>query len=417
MTHASPSRPLHVAVIDEELPYPPNSGKRIRTLNLLRPLARRHRITYIAYRGADAAETRAAAEYLAAQGITPVLVDRVLPAKAGAMFYGRLMWNLLSPLPYSVQVHNSRALRAKIRQVAAEHAIDLWQCEWTPYGESLAHVAPGPWVTMAHNVESTIWRRYGERESNLLKRGYIHVQRRKYERFERRMFALADRTIAVSSSDARIAEEQFGARDVAVIDNGVDVAHFRPDGTPRDPYRALFLGSLDWRPNLDAVRFLLDHIFPTVVAREPRARLSLVGRKPPAWLVKRAEECPSVELVADVPDVRPYLRGCGAMVVPLRIGGGSRLKIIEALAAECPVISTTIGAEGLPIIAGAHYTEANAASEIAAAMVDAMRQPERHRAIARQGRQVVIEHHDWSLLSRRLETLWLTHAGGNARAA
>ncbi len=406
-----PSRALHVAVIDEELPYPQNSGKRIRTLNLLRPLARRHRITYLAYRGADEAETRAAADFLIEEGITPVLIDRVLPSKAGAAFYGRLMWNLLSSLPYSVQVHNSRALQNAIRQVAAEHKIDLWQCEWTPYGHSLAHVAPGPWVAMAHNVETKIWQRYGESESNLLKRGYIRVQRRKFERFERRMFALADRTIAVSSSDARIAEQQFGARDVAIVDNGVDVAHFHPDGSTRDPHRVLFLGSLDWRPNLDAATQLLDHIFPEVLAQEPRARLSLVGRKPPRWLVKRAAESPRVELIADVPDVRPYLRACGTMTVPLRIGGGSRLKIIEALAAECPVISTSIGAEGLNLTPGAHYTEANSDREMAAAIVDAVRRPEHQRAIARQGRQVVVEHHDWSILARRLETLWLTHAG------
>ena len=411
-------RRLHVAVVDEELPYPPNSGKRIRTLNLLRPLAERHRITYIAYRGADRDETRAAADFLAARGIEPVLVDRVLPAKRGPSFYGRLMWNMFSPLPYSVQVHNSRALRDAIRRLAAEEDIDLWQCEWTPYGESLAQVAPGPWITMAHNVESTIWRRYGENESNLLKRGFIWMQCRKFERFERRIFALANRTITVSECDARIAAEEFGARRVAVVDNGVDVAYFQPDGTPRNPYRALFLGSLDWRPNLDAVNLLLDRIFPEILSREPRAKLSLVGRKPSPALVARAAECRRVELVADVPDVRPHLRGCGMMVVPLRIGGGSRLKIIEALAAECPVISTAVGAEGLVLanhgymVPGTHFTEANSVAEMATAMVNAMRRPEHHQALARQGRQLVVKRHDWSILTRRLEELWLAQAAG-----
>ena len=203
-------RRLQVAIVDEELCYPPNSGKRIRTLNLLRPLARRHDITYLAYRGEDAAETRAAADFLAAEGIRPVLVDRVLPSKAGPEFYARLMLNLLSPLPYSVQVHNSRTLREAIRRVAREQSIDLWQCEWTPYGESLVRAASGPWVTMAHNVESVIWRRYAEYESNFLKRGYIRVQHRKFERFERRMFALADRTITVSPPDAQIALSNWG---------------------------------------------------------------------------------------------------------------------------------------------------------------------------------------------------------------
>jgi glycosyltransferase involved in cell wall biosynthesis len=407
-------RRLQVAIVDEELCYPPNSGKRIRTLNLLRPLARRHDITYLAYRGEDAAETRAAADFLAAEGIRPVLVDRVLPSKAGPEFYARLMLNLLSPLPYSVQVHNSRALREAIRRVAREQSIDLWQCEWTPYGESLVRAASGPWVTMAHNVESVIWRRYAEYESNFLKRGYIRVQHRKFERFERRMFALADRTITVSPPDAQIALEEFGARQVAIVENGVDVGHFRPNAAPRDPYRALFLGSLDWRPNLDAVKLLLDRIFPQVRSHEPRARLLLVGRKPPAWLSKRARECPGVDLLADVPDVRPHLDCCGLLAVPLRIGGGSRLKIIEALATECPVVSTRVGAEGLELAAGRHYTEANSVAEMSAAILDAMRRPEHHRTLARQGRKVVVRRYDWSILALQLEAIWREHAGGNA---
>ena len=308
-----------------------------------------------------------------------MLIDRVLPAKAGPAFYARLALNLLSPLPYSVQVHNSRALCDAIRRVADERPIDLWQCEWTPYGESLARVAPGPWVVMAHNIESVIWRRYGQNEPGLLKRGYVREQCRKYERFERRIFAKANCTIAVSPDDAQIAAEEFGARRVAVVDNGVDVASFQPDAAAREPYRILFLGSLDWRPNLDAVDLLLRDIFPQVRSREHRARLVIAGRKPPAALVRRAAECDGVELAADVPDVRPYLRDCGVLVVPLRIGGGSRLKILEALAAECPVVSTTIGAEGLCLTRGADFTEANTAVELAAALVDVMRRPEHHR--------------------------------------
>jgi glycosyltransferase involved in cell wall biosynthesis len=410
-------RRLQVAIVDEELCYPPNSGKRIRTLNLLRPLARRHDITYLAYRGENAMETREAADYLLAQGIRPVLVDRVLPAKAGPEFYARLMLNLLSPLPYSVQVHNSRSLRNAIRRVAREQTIDLWQCEWTPYGESLARAVPGPWVTMAHNVESVIWRRYGEHEANPIKRGYIEVQRRKFERFERRMFALADRTITVSPPDAHIAAEEFGARQVAIVANGVDLNHFRPNAAPRDPYRAMFLGSLDWRPNLDAVRLLLERIFPAVLAQESRAKLLLVGRKPPAWLSQRVRGCPGVDLVADVPDVRPHLDRCGMMVVPLRIGGGSRLKIIEALATECPVVSSKVGAEGLELAAGRHYTEANSVAEMSAAILDAMRRPEHHRVLARQGRKIVVRCYDWSMLALQLEAIWREHAGGGPDGA
>ena len=256
---------LHVVVVDEGLPYPQNTGKRIRTLNLLLPLARRQQITYLAYPSTDADENRQGVEFLKARNIETVLVSRPLPKNQGPAFYGRLAWNLLSSLPYSVQVHNTAALRRTIRQYAATHEVDLWQAEWTPYAECLFRAAPGRWIVMAHNVESLIWQRYSETETNRLKRWYINRQWHKFERFEREMFARAARTITVSDADSHLAGARFGATRLSVVENGVDVSAFTSDGSARDPHRILFLGSLDWRPNLDAVALLLDRVFPEVV--------------------------------------------------------------------------------------------------------------------------------------------------------
>ena len=401
------SRPLHIAVVDEELPYPANSGKRIRTLNLLLPLARRHRITYLAHPSVEPGETEQARAFLEEHGIKVRIASRRLPAKSGASFYGRLALNLLSPLPYSVQTHNSPALRQTLREFAAANRVDLWHCEWTPYAESVRRSVSGPWVAVAHNVESLIWRRYFETEANPAKRWYIGRQWRKFAAFERNIFAEAAQVIAVSEADAQLARREFQAPRVSVVDNGVDVAAFAPDGTPRDGRRILFLGSLDWRPNLDGVLLLLDQIFPRVLAAEPEARLQIVGRKPPAWLTQRAAKCRNVELHADVPDVRPFLRGCGMLAVPLRIGGGSRLKILEALANQCPVVSTRVGAEGLRLDAGAHYMAADSPTEMAAALVDAMRWPAALAATAREGHTVVRRQYDWSTLADQLEAVWL----------
>src|SRR5262249_50567701 len=157
------------------------------------------------------------------------------------------------------------------------------------------------------------------------------------------------RLVTVSPDDAWLARSRYGAERVTVVENGVDVDYFQPVATGRDSEHLLFLGSLDWRPNLDAVRLLLESIFPAVRAAHPAARLGIVGRNPPPWLLTRAKQITGVEVAANVPDVRPYLARAGAMVVPLRIGGGSRLKILEALATALPVISTRVGAEGLEL--------------------------------------------------------------------
>jgi glycosyltransferase involved in cell wall biosynthesis len=407
---ASPAparRRLNVAIVDEELPYPPTSGKRIRTLNLTLRLARRHNITYLCHLNQDPREARRAAAYFAGHGIATVVVDRPVPAKSGPAFFARLAANLFSRLPYSVATHTSRALGAALSAHAATGRVDLWHCEWTPYAEALRVVGVGRRLVMAHNVESVIWRRYYENEANPLKRWYIGRQWRKYERFERRVLGEVDRTVAVSSEDAALLRNEFGARRVGVVENGVDTAYFRPRDARREPGRLLFLGSLDWRPNLDGVRLLLERVFPAVRAAEPSATLWVVGRNPPDWLRRQAGALPGVELHGSVPDVRPFLDRCALMVVPLRIGGGSRLKILEALSSSTPVVSTRVGAEGLCLEGGRHLTVVETIDGLAPALLAALRDPDALRAQADEGRRRVLRQYDWDGLADELERIWI----------
>jgi glycosyltransferase involved in cell wall biosynthesis len=408
---------MHVAIVDEELPYPLNSGKRIRTFQLVSRLAQRHRITYLCHRNADPQEATLGAAVFHDLGIQTIVVDRAVPPKSGPGFYARLAANLLSPLPYSVASHTSVPLRRAICKLAARQGVDLWQAEWTPYAESLQVLGSARRLIMAHNVESQIWRRYYETEAHPLKRWYIGHQWRKYERFERRVFRQVDRVVAVSSGDAALIRDHFGARHVAVVENGVDVAHFRPSSTERIAGRILFLGSLDWRPNQDAVDQLLSAVFPPVLAQEPSARLCLVGRNPPEALRRRVASLPNVELHADVSDVRPFLAQAAVMVVPLRIGGGSRLKILEALAAGTPVVSTRIGAEGLRLEHGTHLTVVDRIDQMAAATVDVLRNPAAARAMAQRGRRLVEDWYDWSTLGAQLEKIWFAAAGASLSRA
>jgi len=400
-------RRLHVAVVDEELPYPLNSGKRIRTANLILQLARRHRIAYLCYPHADPAETRDAEDFFRSHGIEPVVADRALPEKRGPTFYGRLLLNLLSPLPYSVQVPARGGLRRLVATYAAEHAVDLWHCEFTPYLQVLEGLPTEPCVAVAHNVESLIWERYYRTETNPAKRWYIGRQWRKFLRFERRALGEADRVVTVSENDASLAGEQFGASRLSVVDNGVDTSYFRPAAAPRKARQILFLGALDWRPNLDAAAALLDTIFPRVLAEEPSTRLCLVGRRPPGWLVQRAGRAENVELHADVPDVRPFMERSSVMAVPLRIGGGSRLKILEAAAAELPVVATRIGAEGLCLVPGKHFVEVDSIEAMPGALLECLRDAQGAAKMAAAARQVAAARYDWSVLADRLEEVWM----------
>jgi len=297
-------------------------------------------------------------------------------------------------------------MRLALRDLAVRLVPDLWQFEWAPYLDMLDADIAGPRLVIAHNVDTLIWLRYYETARGLLRRTFLKQQWRKFERFEQGAFRRATRVVAVSEEDARLIREQFGQPAVDVVDNGIDREYFeQTTAAERDPYRILFLGALDWRPNLDAVNRLLDAIFPSVRAQEPRARLLLVGRNPPLSLAERVRNSPGVELHANVADVRPFLVQCGVMAVPLRIGGGSRLKILEALACGLPVVSTKVGAEGLRLVAGVHYVQTEE-PEMADALVRAIREPAAMQAQAEHGRQVVLETYDWEVLARKLEASW-----------
>jgi glycosyltransferase involved in cell wall biosynthesis len=401
---------MHVVILDGDVSYPPTSGKRLRTLHLMLPLAGKHRITYLARGGDNPEEDRQAIAFLSERGIEPIIVPAPLPPKNGAAFHARLAANLFSTLPYSVVAHRGTGMGAAVREFAAAHAVDVWQVEWSAYLDMVD--ARSKRLLVAHNVDTLIWQRYHEAERGALKRWYIRRQWRKFEAFERQAFGAATRVVAVSAEDAALVRARFDQPAVDVVDNGVDVPHFAEVAPRPGSRRILFLGSLEWRPNLDGVGLMLDRVFPEVQRQEPGAELVIVGRNPPAGLAERVRGLAGVSLRGNVPDVRPFLADSAVMAVPLRIGGGSRLKILEALASGLPVVSTAVGAEGLCLTPEEHYTRVDGVEGMAEALVRVLRRPEEALAQAARGREVVRERYDWPALAAKLEGAWERCLGG-----
>jgi glycosyltransferase involved in cell wall biosynthesis len=296
-------------------------------------------------------------------------------------------------------------MRAAVARHLANGETDLCQIEFCGYLYTTASYG-GPRVLQAHNVESTIWRRFAENESSAARRWFMRRQHDKYLKYEGWAFRDVERVVAVSRTDAETIASLYGDLPVDVVDNGVDVAAFGSVQRQPDPHRILFLGALDWRPNQDAVDWLLTEIFPAVRREVPQAELTIVGRHPPASLVQRAAEAVGIHLFADVPDVRPHLAASAVMSVPLRIGGGSRLKILESLAAGVPVVSTQVGAEGLNLVNDVHLTVADSGEHHARALIEALSTPARYEMQAAAGRAEVAETYGWPRLAERLERSW-----------
>lgn len=395
---------MRVAIVDGDISFPATSGKRLRTLNLMLPLAKVHKLTYIA-RNTALTDTREASAFFADYGIETVFVDDPLQIKRGPAFYSKLAGNVVSPLPYSVASHISADMRRVVSAYAASRTIDLCQLEWSGYSYCLSYQT-APVVLQAHNVDAVLWQRYEEAEKNPLKRWYISQQCRKFRTFENSAFHRASRVVAVSAADAAAARGLYGDLPIDVIDNGVDVAAYSRLQANAAAKTILFLGALDWRPNLDALEILLGEIFPLVRAVRPEAKLLIVGRNPPRWLRQRIENIENATLSADVADVRPYLAQSSVMAVPLRIGGGSRLKILEALAAGLPVVSTSVGAEGLALTPGSEITLADTPQALADALLDSFVNSVAAQQQAERGRTLVSKIYDWNTLADRLGSVW-----------
>jgi glycosyltransferase involved in cell wall biosynthesis len=396
---------MNIVLVSEGSCYPPNSGSRLRIYHLMTRLARRHRITYLCRASGGPDEAWQARQHFAGLGIETVVVEDPVARQSGPLFYARLAANWFSPLPFSVTLHNSPGVHEAIRAHAANHRVDLWQIEWHPY---LDAVPPGNGVRLlsTHDVVSLIWQRHYETAGNPLKRWVLKRQWRKFERFERRVYHAADRVLAVSEQDARTLRERFGVEHADVVDNGVDNAYYAGLTRPEHSEEILYLGALDSHPNRDALALLLDEVFPAVLRRRPSARLLLVGRNPPDWVRTKAQALPNTEVHANVADVRPYLARSAVLAVPLRIGGGSRVKILEAFAAGLPVVSTRVGAEGLDVQAGRELLLEDGVEEMARALVEVLQHPAAARDRADRARRLVGACYDWEALARKLELVW-----------
>jgi sugar transferase (PEP-CTERM/EpsH1 system associated) len=324
--------------------------------------------------------------------------------KTGPKLYFKLLGNLLSSQPYSVASHFTSAFQRAVQGELASSSYDLVLCEWTPYAQFVREFSDVPRVVVAHNVEHQIWQRYVENETQLLVRWYLGLQARRMRAFEENVFSSVEGATAVSAADAATIKSMAPHLDVEVVDNGVDLEFFADDSEPADTAAPtlVFTGSMDWRPNQDSVEYFVNDILPLVQAEQPDVQTVFVGRNPPPKIADLGK-LDGVTITGTVDDVRPYIREAAVYIVPLRIGGGSRLKILEALAMKKPVVSTGVGAEGLDITDGRELLLADTPQQFARQINLLLSDRSQARKLGEAGRKLVERRYGWDALAAKLE--------------
>jgi sugar transferase (PEP-CTERM/EpsH1 system associated) len=385
-----------------ELLHPVDKGGKIRTYNILKELKRDHHITYLALDdgSADVAAREQAHEYCHEL----VCVPHQQREKFSSGFYGELLLNLASPLPYAIKKYESASMRRQLAERVNDH--DVVICDFLPPAINVPRGLQCPSILFQHNVEAMIWKRHFEVQANPLKKIYLRQQWRKMKRFEKEMCRRFDAVIAVSAEDREQMRDEYAVDAVFDVPTGVDTDFFSPSGKENvDPHNVVFTGSMDWLPNEDAIRYYTEQILPLVQRSIPDATLTVVGRNPYPSLLELSRRNPSIIVTGRVEDVRPYMERAAAYVVPLRIGGGTRLKIFEAMAMEKAIVSTTVGAEGLPITDGRELRIADTPETFAASVVDLLTRPETAKQLGLEAGRIVRERFGWNGVAKRFSEI------------
>jgi glycosyltransferase involved in cell wall biosynthesis len=381
------SRRPQLLFVSPRFLFPADSGGKIRSAQILRGIKD----------GEFAITLAAPAPADGAQGFSAELdevCDRFVhwPAPAGGLvFAARRAGHLLSRLPVSVASDRSPEARAVVaRELARGPDVAVFDFA---HSTVLAAAQMGvPSVMFTHNVESEIFARHARVARHWLMRRVWAAQHAKMERFERAALARFDRIVAVSERDAAYFRDRWQLKGVAVIPTGVDLEFFRYQAPP-STLQVVFTGSMDWAANIDGIEFMLDAVWPLVTARVPQATFTVVGRNPPASLIAKARERGvHWEFTGFVADVRPWVYAASVYVIPLRVGGGTRIKAFEAMAMGCPVVSTAIGVEGLPVEGGRHYRRADTATAFADAVVALLENAEERLRLSTAARRHVEEN-------------------------
>lgn len=374
--------PLKIAFISPVFLFPADAGGKIRTGNILRGLKESGRFDITLLSPAAPEQQRQW------RGELERLCHRFIGwAPAAARPRWQRVPDLLSALPINVVNDRTPAAVAAVEQALAAQAFDVVVFDFVHAAVLRPRQMRGATVCFTHNVEAEIFERHAKTASSAALRWLWGSQAAKMRRFEREVLAGFTRVVTVSERDAKMFEKNDGLKTARAIPTGVDLDFFSWQAPAGGVPVVVFTGSMDWEANVDGIRFYIEDVWPRVRAQVPNAQLRVVGKNPPPSLVQR--QVPGVSFTGFVDDVRDYARDAQAFVIPLRVGGGTRIKAFEAMAMGLPVVSTSIGIEGLDVDHGTHFLRADGAEALADATLRLLADEALRLKLSRAARSLV----------------------------
>jgi sugar transferase (PEP-CTERM/EpsH1 system associated) len=377
---------------------PPDTGGKIRSYHILRELAREHAITFFSFYGAHANDSHGQLEEIFERVIT---IPLHLPEPKSFRELCEYGLRLRTREPYNISKYCRPRVREELSRLLRNESFDAIVCDFVIAAGVIPWEVSTPKILFTHNVESVIWQRHYRIAKNPLWKALSWREWRTMQAAEKRYLQEADHVMTVSEADRRYFAEFLDAAKLSVIPTGADTDFFSPTKEPETPNSLVFTGSMDWLPNEDGVIYFIKEILPLIRREVREVSLTIVGRNPSPRLKELAAGTASVHLTAWVEDIRPYLSQAAVCVVPLRIGGGTRLKIFEAMSMGKAIVSTTIGAEGLPVRPDEHLVIADGPAHFAESTLALLRNPERRRSMGVTARDLVVQNYGWRMVAKQ----------------
>ncbi|MGH9515740.1 MAG: glycosyltransferase [Terriglobales bacterium] len=379
---------------------PPDIGGKIRSYSIVKELAKIHEVTLFNFYAAHSDDVHSGLKPMFDQVVNlplPIATNRGLGELAS---FAR---NMFSSSPHTVSKYCRAEVKTRMRDLLGSQRFDVIICDFVVAAAAIPWEVTCPKVIFTHNVEALIWKRHFEVSRNPVWKMASWGEYQKMIRFEKHFLNKSDHVLTVSEADKDFFSDFVDRSKMTVISTGVDTEYFRPDNGNEQPNSLVFTGSMDWMPNEDGVLYFMDSILPLIRQAIPEVSFTIVGRKPSEKLRAAAASEPGVHVTGTVDDIRPYVREGSVYVVPLRIGSGTRLKIFEAMAMGKPIVSTTLGAEGLPIRDGVDIAIADRPEEFSRKVCALLRDPDARRRLGSAARQLVEQHYSWSSVAAEFD--------------
>lgn len=392
---------MNVLFLTQVFPYPPDSGPKVKTYNVLKYLAQRHEVTLVSFsRGDQSTDVEHLRRYCRAIHTVPItrepwrdLVD--------------LLRSLLAGEPFLMIRDDRAAMRHLVDRLAAQEHFDIAHADQLNMGQYAGRVPGAFKILDAHNALWLLYKRLWETMSPGPPRWLLGRDWRMLKTYEGRLVREFDAVLAVSHEDKAALQEAAGESvDITVIPIAVDADEVAVVEREPDPRHILHIGTMYWPPNIDGVLWFARRVFPLIRQQHPDVQFDVVGARPPREIVTLSGDERGINVTGYVPDPAPYLRRAALMVVPLRAGGGMRVKILNALAQGIPIVSTTLGCEGIAAIPGKDILVGDAPEEFAAAVLNLLNDSDLANQIAVRGRQLVVERYDYRLACGPLDNVY-----------